>query len=61
MLAIPSHLLVLQMLGKGFQEDLPKHGGEVDQSAILQILLTLLEDRSDFCSIPVLGNLPQSP
>lgn len=49
------------MFGNGFQEDLLRDGGEVDQPTIPEILLTLLKDRSDLCFLPVLGNLSQSP
>lgn len=60
MLITPSHLLVLNIFGNSFQQDLlqhhlPREQGEADWPVVPQILhLVLLEDRRH---IPVLRNL----
>lgn len=65
-LTTPGHLLVLRMLGKGFQDELlphlPRNQGEADQSVVLWILLLVLpEDSRGICFLPVPGGLSPSP
>jgi len=62
MLTSPSHLLVLQVPGNGFQDysfhHTPRYQGDADQPVVLQILF--LEDRSDICLFLGLFSKPYS-
>lgn len=66
MWTIPNCLLVRQILGNGFQDELlphlPRDAVQADGLAIPWILfLALLEARSDICSPPVHRHLSQLP